>query len=50
MPPPEVIVVDEEATHVGAGVSEARDAGGVERPAETEDPKQDEGAKEQGDA
>ena len=50
MPPPEVIVVDEEATQVGAGVSEAKDAGGVEGPAETEDPKQDEGAKEQEDA
>ena len=46
MPPPEVIVVDEEATQVEAGVLEAKDVGGVEGPAEMEVPKQDEKAKE----
>ena len=50
VPPPVVIMVDEELTRVGAGIAEAQDAGGVEDPAETEDPKQDEGAKEQEDA
>ena len=46
VPSPEVIVVDEEATQVGAGVSEAKDADGMEGPVETENPKQDEMAKE----
>ena len=50
VPPPVVLVVDEESTQVGAGVAEAKDAGGVEGPTETEDPKQDEGAKEHEDA
>ena len=48
--PSVVIVVDEESIQVGAGVAEAKDVGGVEGPAETEDPKEDEGAKEQEDA
>ena len=46
VPPPAVIVVDEESTQIGAGIAEAQGAGGVEDPAGTEDPKRDERAKE----
>ena len=50
VPSPMVIVVDEESTQVGARITEVQATGGVEDPAETEDPKRDEGMKEQKDA
>ena len=46
---PEVILVDQDATQVGVKGSEAKDAGDVEGPAETVDPRQEERAKEQED-
>ena len=50
VPSPVVIVVDEESTQVEARITEVQATGGVEDPAETEDPKRDEAAKEQEDA
>ena len=50
VPPSVVIVVDEESIQVGAGIVEAQGASGVEDPVETEDPKRDDGMKEQEDA
>ena len=41
MSSPEVILVDQDATQAEAGGSGVRDAGGVEGPAETVDPGQE---------
>ena len=44
VPPPVVIVVDEESTQVEARITEVQATGGVEDPAETKDPKEQEDA------
>ena len=44
VPPPMVTVVDEESTQVEARITEVQATGGVEDPAETENPKEQEDA------
>ena len=49
VPSPEVILVDEDAAQVGAGVSEVKEVGDVEGPTETVDSRQEERVKERED-